>query len=225
MRSTIVEGKATWSPDPICEHGIACLRECDDDRLDDTAVVREVVAADDVERPGARGAACGEARHEQAGGACGRIGMRQIVDDVGMLEIELSRRWIVAVTLFRDGERDNADLRCGDPRDDARAIGSQEQRLPQRAHDARARAGGILFERRIQTVLRREGERRPRRLEADPADAPLRIARDHRVGVDRLMGAMERAQPQVNDPHAQRRDVVAGPRDRRGHARERCEAQ
>ena len=66
MRSTIVHGNATFAPIQSASAGSRALRERVDDALDHAPVVRQVVAADDGERPGAGRAPRGEARDEDA---------------------------------------------------------------------------------------------------------------------------------------------------------------
>ncbi len=97
--------------DPVRERRVAGLRERDDDRLDHAAVVREVVAADDVHRsaPAARRAA--SPATSSPGALVAASGAREIADDLRMREVEPARRGIVAVALFGDGQRHHADCR------------------------------------------------------------------------------------------------------------------
>ena len=133
----------------------------------------------------------------------------------GCAKIELPGRRIVAVALLGDGQRHDVHGGIGDAREHAVALGAEKQRLAHRADHARTRPRRALLEHRVEAILRRERVRRARRLEAHAADAPVRIAREHAVGVDRLVRAVERAEPEMDDADATRGDVVVGTRDGR----------
>ena len=137
----------------------------------------------------------------------------------GWLQVERSGRRIVAVTLLRDRQRDDVNSGIGNAREHAIALGPEEERFAQCADHTRPRAARVFLERRVEPVLRRQRARRVRRLEADAADTPARIALQHAVGVDRLVRAVEGAESEMHDADAKRRDVIAGAEPRPPEAR------
>jgi len=149
--------------------------------------------------------------------------MREVVADVRMREVEAPGRRVVAVALLGHRERHDVHARVGHPAHERARIGRGEHRLAHRSHDARRRAGRVLQEQRVEAILRGERRDRARRLHRDAADAPARIAGQEVVGVDGPVRAVERAQAQVHDAHADRRGVVARPGDRAGQRGERRE--
>ena len=198
--------------DPLGELRIRRLDVGGDDAFDRPSVVRQVVAADDVDRAGARRPTRGEAGGEHADRARRRLGMREIVRDVRMLEIEPSGRRVVAIAFLGDRERDDPDPRIGEAREHAIALVAEEQQLAHRADDAKRATRRAALEHRVEAVLRRERGDRPRRLEAHAADAPLRVPVQDRVRVDRLVGAMKGTEPEMDDADPDGADVVVGPR-------------
>ncbi len=105
MRSTIVDGNATCAAiHPASVGSRACanaatmpstMRPLCGRLSQQTTVIAPELAASPR----------GEAGDDHAGRARRRVRMREVMHDVGMREVELSRRRIVAIALFRDGQR------------------------------------------------------------------------------------------------------------------------
>ena len=103
-------GERDLALDPAAEIGIAQRGEPRDDRPRGRAVARQVVAADDRERREPRRAAARQRLDEKARRAHRRVGIGEVVADVGMAVVELARRRVVAIALLGDRQRDDADV-------------------------------------------------------------------------------------------------------------------
>ncbi len=132
---------------------------------------------------------------------CGRALSRQVVHDVGVREVELAGGRIVAIAFFGDGQGDDPGRWRGKPRLHGVALILQKEHFAHAANDAPAHARGTLFDRRVQTVLRREPVAHLRRAQAHAADAPrAALERQCIVAVNGRLRAMEGTDPQVDDP-------------------------
>ena len=151
--------------------------------------------------------------------------MREIVDDVGMREIERAGRGVVAVALLGHGQRDDVDARIGDAPHQRRRVGSGEERLAHRADHAQRDAILRARDHAVKPVLGRERRGGARRLHRNAEDAPARIGRQHAVGEHRLMRAVECAEAQVDDADADRTRIVGGALDVPGKSGQRREAK
>ena len=160
--------------------------------------------------------------HEVTDDAAGRVGMVDVVADVGMGPVETPGGRVDAVSLLRDGHRD--DRRVG-----------RRQRLAHRGAAATGRAVPVSHgsddpvrrrravddAERVQAVLRIERVRHVVVAQRHADDPQALVARGEQVvGVHREVGPGERAEPQMHDAAPHLAAVVAGGvRIRRGHGR------
>jgi hypothetical protein len=185
--------------DPGGEGRRAQRRELAHDAADGLAIRGEVVAAHHGEGRDASSVAKLERPHQQARRADRGFRVGKVVRDIGVAGIEAARRGVVAITLLGDGQRDDADGRIGHGGDQlvARDIGVND--VEDRADHAGAGAGGIADSDGVEEVLRGERVARigPAQRRAD--DAPAWIGREQIVDIDSHVGAMERADADMDD--------------------------
>ena len=139
-----------------------------------------------------------------------------------MTLVELVRRGGVAIALLGDGQRHDAGV-------GRRQRGEQGFGVLRRHEQARdgpdhpeALARAVAHRERVEPVLRRERVARVRGAERCAEDAPTGGALGQRgVGVGRHVGAVEGADPEVDDAGAERRTVVGGAGDRSRETSER----
>ena len=216
MRSTIVDGNAALpsihrASEGSCAVANACTMPCSTLPLCGRLSQQTIVSGPAPLRAPQR-----ERARQQSDDADRGLRRCQIAHDVRMLEVQRAARGIVAVAFLGDGQRDDLRRGIGEPRVDTCALVAEEQNLAHAADDAPPHAGAALLDGRVQPVLRRHPVAHVRAAQAHAADAPRAAGRGDRVvGVDRLMGAMKRADAEVDDAHRQTRRVVRRSRDRR----------
>jgi hypothetical protein len=98
--------------------------------------------------------------------------MSEVVNDIGMLCVELAGLRRVAIALLGDGQRDDARGGIGHPRDQARGIGRRDKRIEHRTDNPVFGAGAGTNGQRIEAILRDEGVARVRTSQAGADDAP-----------------------------------------------------
>lgn len=174
-------------------------RVCVEHRLAEPLPVRrEVVAADQGQRPGISARPGAQPGDQQAGygrrrGAAGQLRPQTVVHQ------KASRRGVQEVSLFGNGQRDDPDRRIGDEVDHAGGIGRQVANADDRAHDPGARSIAVQAGDAEQPVLRRKpvGHGTPPGCHTD--DAPVATASQGAFGVHRLVSAVEGADAEVDD--------------------------
>lgn len=127
-----------------------------DQFLDGTAVVREVVAADDVERACAGASALVERRDEETDRRHGRAGVLEIVADVRVPEVEPAGRRIVAVALLGHGQRYDSDARIHHCGDEVAPLRCRIEDTEDGSDDPGSGAGRAPRQQRVEEVLRRQ---------------------------------------------------------------------
>ena len=169
------------------------------------AVVRKIVAADDVDRAPRppRGARRGPRRARRTRSTA-RRGWARSCAMSGCATLRRAGRRIVAIALLRDGQRDDVDGRIGDAREQrgarSRRGTTSRARRRSRAPSSPRRA---LLEHRIEPVLRRERRAMARGVLRLTPQMPQRGSpRSIVVGVDRLVRAVERAEAEMDDADA-----------------------
>ena len=203
MRSTMVEGKAALGLDPVGEAGVDAAGEIERDAAGDAAVLGQVVAAEHGEGADAGGAAAGECGDEEARRGARRVGVGEVVADVGMVGVEPAGRGLVAVALLGDGEADDADAGVGHGCEDGAGVLAGDQHVLHDVDDARRLAVGAELERGVGEALRREEVALVGTDQADADDAPVAAGLAHRLGdVDGAVGAEEGAEAEMDDADA-----------------------
>lgn len=176
------------------------------------AVVRHVVAGHDGDRRAARPCPrrqSGGQRPDCRGERAVRV-RREVGGDGCRVQPARGREPLVA--LLGHGERHHRHLGIDEQRSECLGVRTHGQRVDHRAHDPRAGALRAALGERVQEVLFAQGaygRRRPRR---HGGDAPGLTGPGGRVlGVDRLMGAVEGAEPEMDDTGAELGGVDGGP--------------
>ena len=168
-------GKRTRSSIQAGETGIDLLRELPDETAQRPAVARHVVAAEHGEPAGAGGAGVPRARARASRGSSAAGPAGEIGPDVGMGEVEIAGRRVVAVALLGDGERDDPRRRRREAGEQGLGLRRREQRLVEDADHARRLLGAVILDHGVEAVLRfaaRRGTAALRRLAPLIAQAP-----------------------------------------------------
>jgi hypothetical protein len=145
------------------------------------------------ERRDARRAPRAKRRHDQPRQGCGRVGIGDVTADRGIAGLQGAGRGVAAVTLLGNSDADDADGGIGEPRDGAAEVLGRHDHAGERRHHREALARGVALAQRIEPVLRLERVAGVWVTEADPERAPAEIVGQQRLRVERLMGAMEGA--------------------------------
>ena len=204
--------------DPGGELRVACPGESQHALAQDVAIVAEVVARQHGERPHPARAPVGQRRGDEAEDRAWRLGMGQIVRDVGRLQPEGAGRLVEIVAALGDGQRHDPDRIPTQPAQHGRGIGRREQVVDDRAHDrklrlARRREQGQGVEAVLLGEACRLGAFGLVVDQADATDAPAGLAgqRQDPVDVDRLMGAVEVADAEVCDAGVDLLPIIGRP--------------
>jgi hypothetical protein len=208
-------GKATVSGDPGGQCRVGALRERHDGRAGDGAVVVDVVAGQHGERgqPAvAAGAQSPGQVTEDAARRSGRVG------EIGQGELVVRHEGtgvvVDPVAALGDRERHDAGPGNDEPREHGVGVVRRVQNLDEGADDASVfGAVGFDGQERVEAVLPDQGVANCCVAGQDPdaADAPGEIAGlDDPVEVHGLVGAVEGADPEVDDADLHGAAVVAG---------------
>ena len=100
---------------PDREIAVELLGDLPDEAVQRATVVRHVVAAEHGEPAGTSGPPLHEPAHKPAEGRAWWVPARKVGLDIGMDEVEITRRRVMTVALFRDGESDDPRRGGGDP--------------------------------------------------------------------------------------------------------------
>ena len=120
--------------------------------------------------------------------------------DIGMGEVELAGRRIVAVALLGDRQGDDPRRRGRDPGEQGSSLLGRQQRLADDADHARPLVRPVVLDQRVEAVLRPERVAHGRAAQARPADRPgSRRHGERALGEDRLVRAVEGAEAEVDD--------------------------
>ena len=99
---------------------------------------------------------CIEPAHKPAEGRAWWVAARKVGPDIRMGEIEITRRWVMTVALFRDGESDDPRRGGGDPGEQRVPIFGREERLAENADHAHPLVRAVVLDQRVETILRPE---------------------------------------------------------------------
>ena len=102
-----------------------------------------------------------------------RVGIGEVVDDIGMARVELAGRRIVAIALFGHRQRDDADGGRGHQSQQLVALGIGVEHVEDRADDARMGARGVADGDGVEEVLRGQRILGVGPAEAGADDAPV----------------------------------------------------
>jgi hypothetical protein len=139
---------------------------------------------------------------------------------------EFASRRIVAIALFGDRQADDPDPRIAHRRDETRRILRRDHERAKRADNPNILTIRSSDGERIKPILGLKRIRGLRGAQTGPADRPIPFAaRKPVVENDRLMGAMEGADAEMDDADAERVEIVSRPRHVGRQQAERCFAQ
>ena len=188
-------------------------------------VRRQVVAGEHGDRPAAGEAANPETGDQEAdrGLRAARVGV--VVGEPRVIGGELPRRRVMGVALLGHGEAHDLRARVRERAHDVVEVLAEKERAPDRADHGDPRPGGVALEQAVQPALRLQPVAYAGRLQRNADDAPVRILCEHRIGVHRLVCAMERAEAQMEDAGRNPGPVVARPGNVRGHPRQRVRSE
>ncbi len=203
-------GEGDFFSHVAAEFCVTQLGKAGDDAGGGLAVGREIVAAHHGEGRNAGGAAAGQRLHDEAGGGNRVLRVLEIVDDVGVLLVELSGCGIVAIALFGDGQRDDADFGARHQVDEAVALLIGVDDFDHRTDDAQFCLPGIADCDGEESVLRSERLLCVGPAEAGADNAPAGVFGQQIVDIDRHMGAVEGADPQMHNAGGDGVAVIGG---------------
>ena len=162
--------------DPLSEFGRSQVRELRQDPFHGMAVGRKIVAGENGEGRHARRPPARQCGHDESRRRSRRVGICEVMDDVGMVGVEFAGLRRVAIAFLGDRQRDDARGGIGHARDQLRGIVLRDFRLQHRADDPMLRAGAGANGDRVETILRGEGVVRVRTSKAGADDSPIRCA-------------------------------------------------
>ncbi|MEY9999537.1 hypothetical protein ABIA18_001335 [Sinorhizobium fredii] len=119
----------------------------------------------------------------------------KIMDNVGVSFVQRAGCRVVAIALLGDRQRDDARSGIGHPAERRFRILRCAQQLDDAANHLQLLAFAVLDLQGVESVLRLKGVSRIRAPKRDAGDAPGGIARENRLGEDRLVRAMKGANP------------------------------
>eukprot|EP01022_Parablepharisma_sp_SALTPOND_P026956 TRINITY_DN652_c1_g5_i1.p1 TRINITY_DN652_c1_g5~~TRINITY_DN652_c1_g5_i1.p1 ORF type:complete len:870 (-),score=339.47 TRINITY_DN652_c1_g5_i1:20-2629(-) len=207
-------GEGHLRGNPLCQRRLQCGGKSQHHAARGIAIGRQVVARHHGEGRQTRAAAAQQRMHDETDGAA-RLGRAQVVFDIGMVQQQGAAGRVVAVTLFGDGQADDVAARIGHGIEHClRRLGG-DQRGQQGTGHLQAFALGVTDGHGVEMVLRGQGVTRVGGAQGDADDAPAQVAGgDGGFSVERLVGAMEGAQAQVDDARLQPAAVIGGQGER-----------
>ena len=173
------------------------------------AVGGEIVARQNRERGCACNPPARQRGDEKSDGRARRARILQVMNDVGMMLVQVAGLRRVTVALLGDRQRDDARGRVGEAGDQLPWFLGGDFACENRADDPVIGARAGANSEGVEAVLRSEGIARFRTAQAGPDDSPIRRAICKEV-VDhhRLVGPVERANPEMNDARRDARAVI-----------------
>ena len=201
-RSTIVLGKRALRSSHSSVRAPPFMRRAEvvHEPAQHDAVARQVVAREERQRPrlAALRAQRDAARELPDRGA--RRAAREVGGDLEVVEPQPAGGAVARVGLLGHGQRDHVDARVGDRLAQAVGLARGEQHVADRRDDRDRVLLRPALEHAEQPVLRAERVDRRRPPLRDAEDAPVAArALDRLGGVDGLVGAVERADAEVDD--------------------------
>jgi len=122
------------------------------------------------------------------------------VADAGVFAVQRAGRRFVAVALLRHGDRDDAGSGPGEAVEHGGRVLRRHQRFGDRADDAEVIARRITDSHGVEAILRCQGVAGVGAAERDAADPPGTGGPvEAVVGIDGLMGAVKRAEADMDD--------------------------
>ena len=196
---------------PGGHRGRCALGELSERGPDHTAVVGDVVARDDRERWRTGAATVVERQRDAAErgrrGALAAAQQRDVVPHVGIVGVEPPVA-VEPIARLGDGEREDDHIGIREGRDERGDVVARRHPHDAR-HDLRVVAVRAALDQCVEAVLRCEPLDEVGGATGERGDAPIGGIRRPR-GVPGLMGAMERAEAEVHDPHGWRRRAGGG---------------
>ena len=185
---------------PDREIAVELLGELPDEAVQRATVARHVVAAEHGEPAGTSGPPLHEPAHEPAEGRAWWVPARKVGLDIGMGEIEITRRRVMTVALLGDGERHEPRRLSRKPGEQDRPLLRRPQRLAKDPDDARLLVDPVILEQGVEAILRPERVAHSSAAQAGTADRPgTRDDSERALGDDRLMRAMKGTEAQVDN--------------------------
>ena len=219
-------GKCHLLRDGVGQGRIAQLRKTAQHFGDRMAIGGQIVAGQHGKRLQALGIAMAQPRHQKADGRTRRLGMGQIMDNIGMRLVQFTGGRIMAIALFRHGQRDDFDILMRHGGNEGLRIFGGHKRVLDGTDHLIMRGIGPAHRNSIEPVLRSQRIARVGRAQACPDNAPAEIAGGQNLfGINGLMGAVERAQAQMHNAAAHLCAVITGPLDGRGQCAQGCKRE
>src|SRR5450631_520380 len=152
--------------------------------------------------------------------------VREVVNDVGMAEIEPPGRGIVAIALFGNRQRHDARGGGGETCTHLVPLVAQKQHLADAADHTAPNARGAFFHGCVQRALRHQAIADIRRAQTDATNAPVAwFACQRVIGVYGALRTIERADTDVNDADTDAAELIGRSGNARREAAQRCRRQ
>ena len=173
------------------------------------AILRKIVAAQHGEGREAAGLSGPQCLDEEAGRGARMLRMAEVVDDVGVLFVQLARRRIMTIALLGDGEGDDLHQGQAHGLDEGLRVLRRHDHAAQCADHAAAFARLVAFGNRVEIILRGQRIARVGGAEAGAHDAPAPVpTAQHGIGIIRHMRAVEGAHTQMHDADVDEGGVI-----------------
>ena len=218
-------GKGAMRCDPLRQCRIDFLREGDHHAAQQMAIAGQVIQRHQRDAVAPRRVTLLQPPHDEPDSAARRARVRQIMLDIGVVQVQQATGRIMAIAFLGDGDADNPRVRVSNARQHGRRVFRRDQHFAQASNHRQMLlrppvCASAAQRQRVQTVLRRQGIARIGMAQRYAADAPTKLRTGKRRGgvndgfingrlIDRSqMRAHKRAQPQMHDADTQRAPVV-----------------
>ncbi|MNS54072.1 hypothetical protein D3C72_868520 [compost metagenome] len=197
-------GETDVGVDPVAQWAVVQGGEGQQGLAGDGAIVRQVIAGHQGEGRCAGGAAPGQCGTEQAEHGRWRIGVREVMPDLRQVRHELTGAVVDAVTAFGDGQRDDADLGAGQFVDQRPGVVFGQQHVadgPDHPHFSVVAIAELEQGEQVVLILEIVTGATVLGTQADTTNGPIQCFSGihQRIGVKRLVGAMEAADADVRN--------------------------